>query len=288
MSQAARRSRARGRRGRVRPVRRSPRRSGPRRRARSGTDDAQSPAWTVPIDNGWASVHRAAIGCDAALPARFELERAPRHTGQNFSIELTPSVRRDAWVACPARRDGTSAHRRWPARGRGRSARGSRRRRPPAAVERAKVPRPPSSSPCTAATSTSPRSCTPDRRIASDRPHARRPARPSCRSCRVRTAVRRRPRARTGSVDHCIGVAGRHDVDVAVEHQRRHVAAARSPPGEPADEPPRLGAIDLDAGEVGTGRDLVERRSASGRRRARGRRRCGRPPRSPRSRRRCR
>ncbi len=54
-------------------------------------------------------------------------------------------------------------------------------------------------------------------------------------------------------------VTGRDDVDVTVEHQRRRIAAAGPPPGEPADEPPGLVPIDFDAGEVGPGRDLVER-----------------------------
>ena len=54
-------------------------------------------------------------------------------------------------------------------------------------------------------------------------------------------------------------VAWWDDVDVTVEHQRRRIARAGSPSREPADEPPGLVPIDLDAGEVGPGSDLVER-----------------------------
>ena len=42
---------------------------------------------------------------------------------------------------------------------------------------------------------------------------------------------------------------------MAVEEQRPPAA----PPRPPADEPPRLGPLDLDAREIGPGRQLVER-----------------------------
>ena len=50
-------------------------------------------------------------------------------------------------------------------------------------------------------------------------------------------------------------VTHRHDVDVAVEHQRGAVPGA----GQAADEPPRLVPVHLDAGEVGRGQQLLER-----------------------------
>ena len=50
-------------------------------------------------------------------------------------------------------------------------------------------------------------------------------------------------------------VAGRHHVHVPVEQQAGSVAAA----GQPPDETPGLGALDLDAGEVRRGEQLVER-----------------------------
>ncbi len=50
-------------------------------------------------------------------------------------------------------------------------------------------------------------------------------------------------------------VAGRDDVDVRVEQQRRPAVPAR----EPADDAPRLAPLDLDAGEVRLGERRVER-----------------------------
>ncbi len=49
-------------------------------------------------------------------------------------------------------------------------------------------------------------------------------------------------------IDPCVGIAGGHHVDVAVEHQRCTVAGAV----QPTDHAPRLATIHLHAGEVGT------------------------------------
>ena len=133
----------------------------------------------------------------------------------------------------------------------------------------------------------SPLSCTPDRRMPSVAHRAA--TSPAFMSQLPRPNSRPAGDARFERIGGPLPqVAGRDDVDVTVEHQRRRIAGAGSPSGEPADEPPGLVPIDLDAGEVGPGSDLVERdlpvvdvESVVGED-------AGRRPRSPRSRRRCR
>ena len=106
------------------------------------------------------------------------------------------------------------------------------------------------------------RGAAPAGRAAPGPPTAPRPGRPSCRTPRGRARSCASTAPLNGSAPGPRAeVAGRHHVDVAVEHQRRPVAPARGH----ADQPPRLGAVDLDAGEVGRGQGLRRAGSASGR-----------------------
>ena len=87
--------------------------SRPSATSRSGTEDAQSPACTVPIEIGWASGQRATSGSTTSC-RRVSRSASDRQIGQNLSMLLTPSVLRAAWVAFHERANGTSARPSWP------------------------------------------------------------------------------------------------------------------------------------------------------------------------------
>ena len=117
------------------------------------------------------------------------------------------------------------------------------------------MPSPPSSSPCTDASSRSPR-----RRHARGADRLDRPVRGEQPALHVaRAAAEHRAVAAmaplNGSPDHACTVAGRHDVDVAVEHQRRAAPSPARATGRPAPTPR---AVDLHAGEIGLAVDVVE------------------------------
>ena len=96
--------------------------------SRSGTDEAQSPPCSVPIESGCGRPN-CDQRVDVAVAAGLEL-RSACHTGQNFSIALTPSVRRDGVRRGPWTRNRNVSAPALPGTRSSRSARGSHMRRP--------------------------------------------------------------------------------------------------------------------------------------------------------------
>ena len=251
----------RARRGRARRARRGRRRAGLRRRGgRAPTTPSRRPC-TVPIESGWASAQRAVSGSTCAWRrCSSSLQRAPDRPellDRADALGAPGGVRRPAADA-EAERQRAGVGRDDVER---RSARRSRRRRPSTRARSvANVPSPPSSSPCTDATSRSPRSRTPAARIACTaqcaaiKPafmsHAPRPS-------RRRRGTRRRTGRRPTRRDRRSGTTSMWPLSISV---------APSPvPGKPTDQSPRLGPLDLHAGEVGVRRGSRRDRSASGR-----------------------
>ena len=153
-----RRRRPRTRAARLRRLRPARCRSGLRRRARSGTDEGQSPA----VTRADRQRERQAIAIEERLPqprVALGLEREQRVVhGRNVSIALTPSSRTQPCADGRARGCGTTAPRRARGRASARSAPSrARRRRDARAASVASVPAPPSSSAMTECSATRPR-----------------------------------------------------------------------------------------------------------------------------------